>query len=412
MCIKEREKKVAMNGIGIDMSSMALITRRRLEFELKSGQPFMWYDGQWRPAGGIEACSPTAMIRFHRNGHVAWLNSRPGYAQRIMFADVKSRGVIGTAEITAQGSVLCSNGKGLGIDNIWQLLCRTQLTAIIGMEPGGTIMLWDAIGEVIGEFVYPRGARHWNIPEEFESQSPPYDIPELMNVHRDSDNMSMRSRGRHECEEQLLRECRGNDTVRARVLHHLNQPCSSQMANERDNQETLRRKIEMRAAAHALAKRNDTVVVRKSSKAIESDDDDGSASTEEPVSQRMQRLEVGCDEEKIKGEEDSGKEAAEVKDERGVGEQTDEPSTGEENSTQFDPMVRPNENNSTILFGPASDTIQFGPIALVNGEYRQWIMVAPPGMHMHVDAYERRWIHISGECETCFPKKEKKSDDE
>lgn len=157
---------------------MARPTKPRVKiYMVTENRIFSLFTGEWVDADDMVLNSVTAVVKAAANGRSITLYSRTGYAQRILFINRSNGNVIGTIEITAQGAIISTDGKGKNIMNEWPVLWKTQTVTIIGVTGSCSIRLRDMISLNEGVFRFVEPAKAWEIPVEFLDQTRAHDIP-------------------------------------------------------------------------------------------------------------------------------------------------------------------------------------------------------------------------------------------
>lgn len=168
----------------IDTLWMAVPVKQRFTLTFESHRPQLYYHlAGWKQRDKEIMVSPTAVVKIDRHGQRVQLLSRNAYAQRIMIVNRKSEQVIGTVEITAQGSMMMTDGKKMKTDACWQTLYTTQTVAVIGIEGAGTFCIVDEQATNEYRVPYDGVQRQWNM-SHMAIDKVTHDIPGLCSNSR------------------------------------------------------------------------------------------------------------------------------------------------------------------------------------------------------------------------------------
>lgn len=115
------------------------------------------------------------MVRIDEMGRRCTIMSQPGYAQKIMVADVDTDTILGIVNITPMGRISMSGGGKRSLYQPWPLLWCTQSTAIIGTNSVFTATIHDVAGADMDLVRHKPGHQRLFIPARYEVGTPAYD---------------------------------------------------------------------------------------------------------------------------------------------------------------------------------------------------------------------------------------------
>lgn len=114
---------------------LAVPVKLRFTLKFEGDRPQLQYHlAGWKERDQEIMVSPAALVKIDRQSQRMQLFSRIGYAQRVIIVNRRNDYVIGTVEITAQGSLMLTDGKKMKTGANWQTLYTTQTVAVIGIE--------------------------------------------------------------------------------------------------------------------------------------------------------------------------------------------------------------------------------------------------------------------------------------